>query len=163
MLALADLTGRMLAHGVWCVSDPDQFVPLIAHEKAGKRAMFRVTGENLESAIDIGKDWLEKNPDGVDRGLLVFDAYLTLADGKKYDALFVRAMEYGATPLTVDIALRYVPGGTDAGFRVGSPKVLKSDGLASGDWEAFFARFWAAAKGHPDAAVVWAKHLDDDL
>ncbi len=163
MLALADLTGRILAHGVWCVSDPEVFIPLIAHEKDGKRGMMRVARDTLEEGVEEGKRWLDKNPDGVERAMLLFDGYLTLPGGPKRDALFLRAVEYGPAPLVVELALPYVPGGTAEGFKVGSPKVLKSDGIAEDRWEEFFAAFWVGAKGHADAAKVWARHLDDSL
>lgn len=163
MLALADLTGRILAHAVWCVSDPETFIPLIAHEKEGKRGMFRLGAPTLEDCVQTGKEWLQKNPDGVDRAMLVFDGYLTIPGLPRRDAIFLRALEYGAAPIELEIALPYVPGGTDQGFKVGSPKVIKSEGIAEDQWETFFGAFWAGAKGHADAAKVWAANLDDSL
>jgi hypothetical protein len=161
MLALADLTGRFVAHAVWCVADPEVFIPLLGHEKEGKRGLLRLAGSTLEDSAASGRSWLAHNPDGVDRALLVFDAMLTVGD-KKTDALFVRAVEYGATPLSVEIAIPYVPGGTAAGFRVGSPKVLANEGIGEA-WESFFAQFWKGVKSHGEAAKVWAEHLDDGL
>lgn len=163
MLALADLTGRILAHAVWCVSDPETFIPLIAHEKEGKRGMFRLGSPSLEECVEDGKRWLDKNPDGVERAMLVFDGYLTVAGQPKRDALFLRAVEYGERPILLEIALPYVPGGTAQGFKVGSPKVIKSEGIPEDGWETFFGRFWVGAKGHDEAAKVWARHLDDAL
>lgn len=161
MLALADLTGRFLAHSVWCVSDPEVFIPLIGHEKEQKRGLLRLAGSTLEDSVASGRSWLASNPEGVDRAVLVFDAYLTIGD-KKTDALFVRAVEYGDKPISVEIALPYKPGGTAEGFRVGSPKVISNEGLGDG-WEEFFAQFWKGVKSHAEAATTWANALDDTL
>lgn len=163
MLALADLTGRFAAHAVWCISDPETFIPLIGHEKDGKRGLLRLAGSTLEDSVDSGKSWLVANPQGVDRAVLIFDGFLTLNDSGKIDALIIDAVEYGEHPIRLRIGVRYRPGGTNAGFKVGSPKVLENDGLTEADWEAFFARFWQGVKSHNDAAVVWANHLDDEL
>jgi hypothetical protein len=161
MLALADLTGRFLAHAVWCVSDPEAFIPLLGHEKNGKRGLLRLAGSTLEDSVASGRSWLAANPDSVDRAVLIFDAFLTVGNVKT-DALFLRAVEYGEAGPTVEIAVPYKPGGTAEGFRVGSPKVLASEGLEDA-WDAFFAQFWIGAKSHGEAATVWAKHLDDSL
>lgn len=163
MLALADLTGRFLSHGVWCVSDPETFIPLIGHEKAGKRGMLRLAGTTLEDSVASGKAWLTANPESVERAVLVFDALLTLPDGTRRDALFARAVEYAEGARSVDIVVAYLPGGTAKGFRVGSPKVIGREGFTDADFEPFFAQFWAGVKGHVDAAKVWAKALDDTL
>ncbi len=162
MLALADLTGRFVAHSVWCVSDPEAFIPLIGHEAGGKRNLLRLAGTTLEDSVASGRKWIEANPEQAERAVLVFDAMLTLPDGTKRDALFARAVEY-ADGRAVDIVVPYIPGGTNKGFRVGSPKVIGRNGFTDADFEPFFAQFWTAAKGHVDAAKLWAKHLDDSL
>ncbi len=161
MLALADLTGRFLAHSVWCVIDPEAFVPLLGHEKAGKRGLLRLKHSTLEESVAAGRAWLEKNPDGVDRAVLVYDTFLTVG-GLKTDALFLRAVEYGERPLTLELGLRYRPSGTAEGFRVGSPKVLADGGIGD-QWDPFFAQFWKGVKSHAEAAKVWNDHLDDGL
>jgi hypothetical protein len=163
MLALADLTGRFVAHSVWCVSDPETFIPLIGHEKAGKRGLLRLAGSTLEDSVASGESWLRANPEGVDRAVLVYDALVTLPVGTKRDALLAHAVEYAEGARSVEILVPYVPGGTAAGFRVGSPKVRNRTNFTDADFEPFFAQFWASAKGHTDAAKVWAKHLDDSL
>ena len=161
MLALADPTGRFLAHSVWCVADPEVFIPLIGHEKAGKRGLLRLAGTTLEDSVASGRAWLAANPEGVERAVLIFDAYLTVGD-RKMDALFVRAVEFGDQPITVEIALPYKPGGTAEGFRVGSPKVLANEGIGE-SWDEFFAQFWKGVKSHAEAATAWANALDDTL
>lgn len=163
MLALADLTGRFAAHSIWCISDPEAFVPIIGHEKAGKRAMIRLQAATLEEALAEGKHWLATNPLAVERAVLVYDGFLTLNDRPRTDALILDAVEFVERPMRMRLGIRYLPGGTAEGFKVGSPKVLENDGVSEADWDPFFARFWTGVKSHHEAADVWAKHLADDL
>ena len=163
MLALAELTGRFAAHSIWCTSDPNPFVPIVAHEKAGKRGLIRLQAATLEEALAEGKHWLATNPLGVERAVLVYDGYLTLPDRPRTDALVLDAVEYADRPIRMRLGIRYLPGGTALGFKAGSPKVLENEGVSEVDWDPFFARFWIGVKSHPEAAEVWAKHLADGL
>lgn len=96
MSAIGELAGFFAAHAFWCVSDAETLIPIFAYELwDGSRSMERMEDELFEDGVLYGKERLAKNPDSASRAVLIYDGYVTLADGKT-DALIVDAVEYGS-------------------------------------------------------------------
>jgi hypothetical protein len=117
VIGAAELAGFFAAPAVWCVSDGETLIPMLAAElPSGERRMQRLADELLESAVETGKQWLADNREGADRAVLVYDGYLTLPTGKT-DALFLEIRAYGKPPASLTMAVPYRHANGPAGVR----------------------------------------------
>ena len=160
MEAAIELAGFFAAHAVWCVSDGDVLIPFVAYETPeGSRQMNRLLTERLEDAVDVGKKWIAENPDGVARGVLIYDGFITLNGGAKTDALLVVARDFTQGAAEVTIAVPYRPAGDKRGFAVHRPKFLGFKG-AEPDWRSLGEALWHGISKHEQGDAVWNAHLD---
>jgi hypothetical protein len=157
------MAGFFAAHGIWSVSDGAELVPLLGFEDAdGDRGMERfVAGDPAEGA-EAGRAALAANRRGMTRAVLVVDAYVRL-EGGRIDALLVDAVEYGAAPRSLRMAVPYRPTSDPRGFAVHRPKFIEATGVEGPDWAALSDAFFAGVDSHEPAAVVWSAHLDPSI
>jgi hypothetical protein len=157
--AAAELAGFFAAHAVWCVSDGETLIPMLAMElPSGERRMERLVDERLEQAVATGKQWLADNREGADRAVLVYDGYLTLPAGRT-DALFLEMRVYGDIPLSLTMAVPYRHAKDPAGFVVFKPKFLAFSG-PNADYQSLGDAFFAGVDKHEQGSAVWNSHID---
>jgi len=159
MNATGELAGFFAAHAVWCVSDGETLVPILACESSdGSRQMERIEAEQLQDAVRDGKDRLATNPESAARAVLVYDGFVTL-NGAKTDALIIDAIEYGAPNTGFTMAVPYRHANDAADFAVFRPKFLGFEGLEP-SWHALGEAFFHGVDRHEKGAAVWNASLD---
>ena len=159
MNATGDLAGFFAAHAVWCVSDGETLVPILAYESSdGSRQMERLETEQLQDAVSYGKHLLETNPKSAARAVLVYDGFVTLS-GAKTDALIIDALEYGSPNTGFTMAIPYRHANDAAGFAVFRPKFLGFEGVEP-SWDALGEAFFRGVDRHEKGAAVWNASLN---
>ncbi|MDH4075016.1 MAG: hypothetical protein OEY41_10795 [Acidimicrobiia bacterium] len=158
---LARLMGFLAAHGVWNLSDGGALLPFVGWERAdGQRGHDRLVVANSAEAVARARELVEANSWEATMAALVFDAYITLPDGRA-DALMVEGRRYGAAPLTLGLVVPYRPAEAPGGFGVHTPRF---NGVKGGDGEPDYEQLRQAVfngvNSHEQAAQVWAAHLD---
>jgi hypothetical protein len=155
----AELAGCALAHAVWCMSEEDEgpFSPTIAHEGADGRHFLMFDDADYDQAIGRGQAWLDGNPRGADRAVLVCDGY-TDRNGQLIDALIAQVVDYVGQQSFI-VTVPYRPVTAEAGFAVfGALFMLGDDEL---DQTPLLAAFGRGMATHEDAAAAWINHFDN--
>lgn len=160
MLETARLAGFFAAHGIWCVSEGETLIPLLASEAAGERQMQRLVADRVEAGVQQGQEMLECATE-FDRAVLVYDGFVTLPQGK-FDALLIDARKYGAPEAKLLMAVPFRSKTWRRRFAVFKPKFLEiSDpGVDPGQIsEAFFS----GVDQHEEGCKVWDAALDQSI
>jgi hypothetical protein len=119
----ADLLFFGLDHGIDSVRGGGPLIPFVIAERNGERTLARYVAETLEEGVAQAVDSIKAN--SADRSVLVYDGYLTLPNGEKFDAIYAEAVD-AAGEVTV-AAQRYKPKRMLRGFEtVGNPALLPS-------------------------------------
>lgn len=118
---LVEMAGFFAAHGIWCVSDGEVLVPMLAYQsEGGMPQMLRLTMDRLEVAVAHGRQWLTANPEGAVHAVLVYDSYLSLPEGR-FDALTLEFRAFGPQPVAATMAVPYRSAGSAEGFAIHRP------------------------------------------
>ena len=160
MITAFELAGFFAAHAIWCVSDGDTLIPMLAYSTVdGERKMDRLVFDELKDAVAEGRNRLEVNEmDAID-GALLCDAMITLDDGK-CDAIIIEVRSYFSLDSKAMIAIPYTPAG-DNPFRVHRPKILEWDNCEDFDLNAAFHAFFEGVANHEKGAAIWNESLDE--
>ena len=162
----AELAGFFLAHAVWCVSDKagGPLVPFVGMStKDGKQTLTRFVSEEMEEGVAQARKAVEASADKALAAVVVYDGYITLADGVKRDALLAELTEYGAPNRTLQIALPYRSPKAKEGFAVFKPKFVGASGLDQAELQAAGADLFRGVDAHEEGVKVWNAHLDQSL
>ncbi len=158
MEATARLAGFFAAHGIWCVSGGEDLIPMVAFEHGDEeREMRRFTSKTLAESVEAAREWVQANPEGADRLVLVFDGGIELESGK-IDALIIEAS--AGDDHSFVMAVPYRNAKSAEGFAVHRPKlgsVEGGDSTSSSLGEAFFD----GVDKHEKGASIWDEHLDE--
>ncbi len=87
--------------------DGGPLIPFVITERNGERALARYVDETLEAGLARAIASIKANPKVAERAVLVYDGYLTLPNGDRFDAIYAEAIEAGDV-VTV-MAQRYKP------------------------------------------------------
>lgn len=156
------LAGFFAAHGVWCVADGEDLIPIYAFEDgAGERKMVRYANERLEDGVAEARARLGANPDQALHAVLVHDGYLTLPSGRT-DALILSVRDFtGDRALT--LAVPYRNAAHPLGFAVHRPKFLDWRGETEPDYGQLGDDFFVGVEAHEMGDRVWQAKLDDSI
>ena len=159
MITASELAGFIAAHAIWCVSDADGLVPMLAFTtEDGQRKLERLVFEDAGAAVSHGRQRLEDDPLGADDGVLAYDGRVTIADGK-LDAIILEMRSYAFPWAKATLAVPYTP--VSAGrFRVHKPKLVGWHGCDDFDMDAAFEAFFRGVDSHEQGAKVWNAALD---
>lgn len=73
MEAAAQLAGFFAAHAVWCVSEGETLIPLLALEREdGTRELQRLVGKELHNVVERGKGLLDRSPEAAACAVLIY-------------------------------------------------------------------------------------------
>ncbi|GAB3481117.1 hypothetical protein [Amycolatopsis cihanbeyliensis] len=157
MIETAELAGFWAAHGIWCVSEGETLIPMLAYEQPdGERGMDRFLLDDVGESARAAQEVLDTNERDAVRAVLVADAYLNLDTGRT-DALIVDAVRYGLG--SIRLAVPYCPRTGSTAFAVYRPAFLEVAGVGEPDYDSLADAFFAGADSHEEAAAVWNAHL----
>lgn len=158
---LARQAGFLTAHAVWCVSDGGPLVPFVGMELPdGKQQLIRFADEeHLERAVSQAKAAFEANSEDALLATLVYDAYVTLPDGKT-DGLVIESRVYCEPPIALTMVVPYRNREDPLGFAVYRPKFRNVTGPERPDYDALGEAFFAGVDSHEKGAEVWNRCLD---
>ena len=161
MISASHLAGFFGAHAIWCVSDGETLIPMLAYtQENGERTMNRLAGE-LEAAVAFGKEQLASNPMDANDAVLLYDGYVTVGE-TQFDAIFVEIRAYFSPRSEVVVALPYtaLASGT---FRVHRPQLLVWKECEDFDVDQALQAFWSGASSHEEGFKVWSAALDETM
>jgi hypothetical protein len=159
MITASELAGFIAAHAIWCVSDGDGLVPMVAFTtEEGQRKLDRLVAHDAPVAVERGRQRLEHSPyDAID-GVLAYDGRITVESGK-LDAILLEMRSYGFPFARATIAVPYKRY-SSGGFRVHTPKLIEWHECEDFDLDAAFDAFFQGVANHEQGAKVWEAALD---
>ena len=160
MITASRLAGFFAAHAIWCVSDGDALIPMLAYTSDdGKRNLDRFASNDLQSAVAAGKQKLESNEMNATDAALLYDGRIALEAGK-LDAILIEMRAYFSPCSSAIIAVPYTP--KSAGrFLVHKPKILSWCQCEDFEMGAAFTEFYAGVGEHDKGAKIWNDALDE--
>ena len=160
MNTATELGGFFAAHAIWCVSEGDPLVPMLAYSDSdGQKNMERFVNDDLQAAVATGKQRLADNDMDANDAALLYDGRITIEDNK-IDAIIVEMRSYFSPDSLAVLAVPYTP--KDSGdFRVHKPKLIAWENCEDFDMNAAFEAFFKGVAGHEDGAKVWDECLDE--
>ncbi len=160
MITASELAGFIAAHAIWCVSDSDGLVPMLAFTtEDGQRQMERMVHDDAAAAVEHGRRRLEDDPFSANDGVLAYDGRITVQAGKM-DAIILELRSYAFPWAKATIAVPYTPASSGQ-FRVHRPKLVKWERCEDFDVDAALDAFFQGVEAHEQGAKVWASTLDE--
>lgn len=160
MITAANLAGFFAAHAIWCVSEQDGLVPMLAFsDENGDRKMERLAFDDTMAAVEHGRQRMADDPFSASDGVLVYDARITLGEGK-LDAIMLEMRSYAFPDAEATIAVPYTPCSSGR-FQVHRPKVVEWQNCEDFDVEAVMEGFFQGVEAHEQGAKVWEAALDE--
>jgi hypothetical protein len=159
MITASELAGFIAAHAIWCVSDADGLVPMVAFTtEDGQRKLERLVFDDAGAAVEHGRRRLEDDPFSADDGVLAYDGRITV-EGGKLDAIILELRSYAFPWAKAAIAVPYTPRSSGR-FRVHRPKLVEWERCEDFDLDAAFEAFFRGVDSHEQGAKVWNAALD---
>lgn len=160
MITASELAGFIAAHAIWCVSDSDGLVPMLAFiTEDGQRKLERLVLDDAEAAVEHGRRRLEDDPFSANDGVLAYDGRITI-EGAKLDAIILEMRSYGFPWAKAAIAVPYTPRSSGR-FRVHRPNLVEWERCEDFDLDAAFGAFFDGVAAHEQGAKVWGAALDE--
>jgi len=160
----AELAGYFLAHTVCVIQQGETLVPLVGHERVvteeGERAFALLRFEALEprDALRNAEHWLETNPQGVARAVLIQDGFLTWL-GVRRDAMFSKLVDFRRPRRSCEVVIPYRHPRDVGGFAIHRPKLLNPSGLPD-DLRSVTKALYRGVDAHVQGSKIWARYLD---
>ena len=162
MITAAKPSGFFAAHAIWCVSDGDTLIPMVAYTtEAGERKMERFAHDDLESAVDAAKARLDSGELNADDAALIYDGRITLESGK-LDAVMIEMRTEFSPGSQATIAVPYSPANPGT-FRVHKPKLLQWDQCEDFDLDSALESFFEGVAEHEKGNQIWSQSLDESI
>jgi hypothetical protein len=160
MITASELAGFIAAHAIWCVSDADGLVPMVAFTtEDGERKLERLVFDDAGAAVEHGRKRLDADPFTANDGVMAYDGRIPTEDGK-LDAIILEMRCYGFPWAKTSIAVPYTPASSGR-FRVHRPKLVEWERCEDFDMDAVFGAFFHGVDSHEQGAKVWAAALDE--
>ncbi len=160
MITASRLAGFFAAHAIWCVSDSDTLIPMLAYTTDNdERKMDRLVAEEAAKAVALGKARLESNEMDANDAALVYDGRITLGS-EKVDAIIIEMRAYFSPRSEAVIALPYTPP-TSGKFLVHKPKLLVWQSCDDFDMDAAIESFFEGVNEHEEGSKIWNECLDE--
>ena len=160
MITASKLAGFFSAHAIWCVSDGEALIPMLAYTTADdERQMERLVGDDLESSVAYGKEKLESNEMDANDAVLLYDGRITLGK-EKMDAIIVEMRAFFLAGAEAVLAVPYTPKAAGR-FRVHKPKLIGWSNCDDCDLDAALQSFFDGVHEHEKGAKIWNDCLDE--
>jgi hypothetical protein len=156
---LMQLAGFFTAHAVWTVSrQQGPLPPMLVTELEGERSLTRFDKEDsMEAAVAKAQGLLEGNEGDAERGIILYDAFVTLEEGR-CDAIIVQGLEHRPDILKVEIIQPYRPPNEPGGFAVMQPKVSFPEGQVE-NAERLIEAFFEGLDSHEEGGPLWTQSI----
>lgn len=162
MITASELAGFVAAHAIWCVSDSEGLIPMVAFTtEDGQRQLERLVSDDAAAAVAQGRKQLEDDPFSSNDGVLAYDGRIPVED-RKLDAIILEMRSYMFPSSKATIAVPYTPA-TSGQFRVHKPKLLEWEQCDEFDLGAAFEAFFRGVDSHEQGADVWNAALDQSV
>ena len=162
MITASKLSGFFAAHAIWCVSDGDTLIPMVAYTTAsGERKMERMAHDDLESAVAAGRDRVQSGELKADDAVLIYDGRIALETGK-IDAIIIEMQTEFSPQSKATIAVPYSPS-TSGAFRVHKPKLLQWENCEDFDMNWALESFFEGVAEHEKGNEIWTRCLDESV
>ena len=159
MITVSDLAGFFAAHAIWCLSDEERLIPIIAYNTVDdERQMERIDDGELTQAVQLAREQLKTNPMNARDAVLVYDARIAV-EGGQLDAIVLEMKTYDSPNSLSVIAVPYTPKSSGQ-FRVHKPKLLVWDQCGGFDVNSAIEAFYEGVATHEKGAEVWERCLD---
>ncbi len=159
MITASELAGFVAAHAIWCVSDSDGLIPMVAFTtESGERKLERLLFDDTGVAVEHGRKQLDDDPFSANDGVLAYDGRITV-EGGKLDAIILEMRSYCFPWAKATFAVPYTPASSGR-FRVHKPKLVEWHECDDFDLDAAFAAFFNGVDSHDKGAAVWNAALD---
>src|SRR3974390_631464 len=124
MITAFKLAGYFAAHAIWCVSDGETLIPMLASttEDDERKRERLVVNDDLEASVAYGKKKLGSNEMDANDAVLLYDGRIP-AGAEKLDAIINEMRAYFSPSSDVVMAVPYTPR-TSGKFLVHKPKLL---------------------------------------
>ncbi|MBB1519296.1 hypothetical protein [Aquipseudomonas guryensis] len=150
------MAGRVAAHSVLSVSGGELLVPIYGYLTAdGKTKMVRVASPSAEEAMADGQKMYNDNPYQAAGGTWAVDAFITLPDVGKVDALLINICTYGEPKRELQMAIPYRHAQSSEGFAVFKPKLTALTNLEVSELQPLMDAFFSGRDEHTEAAALW--------
>jgi hypothetical protein len=160
MITASELAGFIAAHAIWCVSDADGLVPMVAFTtEDGQRKLERLVFDDAVAAVEHGRKRLEDDPFSANDGVLAYDGRIPVESGK-LDAILLEMRSYAFPWAKAIIAVPYAPASSGR-FRVHKPKLVQWERCEDFDMDAAFGAFFEGVAAHDQGSKVWDAALDE--
>lgn len=159
LIKLMELAGFFTAHAVWTVSlQQGPLAPILVTEAEGERSMTRFDKEeSMEKAVAKAQELLDTNSAEAERGILFYDAFVTLDQGR-FDAIIVQGIDHSAGTLRMEIIQPYMPPNSPGGFAVMQPKVSFPEEQIE-HAEALITAFFEGLDSHEEGGPLWTESI----
>jgi hypothetical protein len=156
---LMQLAGFFTAHAVWTVSlQQGPLPPMLVTELEGERSLTRFGKESsMEVAVAKAQKLLDNNEARAERGIILYDAFVTLEDGR-CDAIIVQGQEHHPELLKMEIIQPYRPPNAPGGFAVMQPKVSFPEGQVE-HAERLIEAFFEGLDSHEEGGPLWSESI----
>jgi len=161
MITASKLAGFFAAHALWCVSDGETLIPLLAFRtENGERKMERViVDDDLETSVVCGKQRLASNEMNATDAVLLYDGRIPIGN-EKVDAIIIEIRSYASPDSEAAMAVPYTLKQSGK-FRVHRPKLLGWKNCEDFDKDLTLQAFFEGVDGHEQGAKIWNDCLDE--
>lgn len=157
------LAGFFAAHAIWCVSDGDVLIPMLARvDPSGAKSMSRLAADRLEDGVAEGRRQLAEHVGDSACAVLVYDGYVTLASGKT-DALLLEIRTYTQASMELSMAVPYRARHSAQGFAVYRPQFLAYEGRERTDHSHVAEAFFRGVDSHTKGAAIWSQAMEPSI
>jgi len=159
MITASELAGFIAAHAIWCVSDAEGLVPMVAFTtEDGERKLEQLVFDDAGAAVEHGRKRLEDDPFTANDGVLAFDGRIPF-EGGNLDAIILEMRSYAFPWAKATLAVPYTPASTGR-FRVHKPKLVEWHECDDFNMDAAFEAFFRGVDSHNKGSAVWKAALD---
>ncbi|MCI0443844.1 hypothetical protein L0152_11615 [bacterium] len=160
MITASELAGFFAAHAIWCVSDGETLIPMLAYiHESGERKMERLDFDDFVVCVDYGKERLLSNDMNADDAALLYDGRIPIG-ATKLDAIVIEVKTYFSPKSEFVIAVPYTLKSSGR-FLVHRPKILGWNHCEDFDMNAVLESFFKGVSAHEKGSQIWNNSLDE--
>lgn len=161
MITACRLAGACAAHAVWCLSDDEPLVPILAHStEAGERQLERLMpDDDFAKSVPFGRNKLEANEMNANYAVLAYEGVITL-DDVPVEGIILELRTYSMPQARAVIIVPYTPKSAGA-FRVHKPQLVQWKHCNDSDMQTALNEFFEGVDDHEMGSRVWNDCLDE--